>query len=309
MAKHTVKIQDPKGGDAAQRAMLLKVVIHQWKGRSHDKRISDEVAERYEADENMGTYLKQLVAKERLAMIGSLTSQIRQLWYERTLPWLDQGTRILPNALYFKTMEQMDALIHKREDAVLELANKWEEVVEEAKLRLNGLFNEDDYPSPTALRNAYRIQVIPMPFPKGADFRMGVLGPENEVQEAELRAEVDDAVKNAVADATRELWQRIHDVTSKMADRLPAYTVRQRGGKAIVNNPFRDTLVENIRDLVELLPALNVTDDPVLDGLTDKIRDQLCTHDAEALRNDPKLRRQTARAAEKILKEVSDFLG
>lgn len=309
--KHTVQVSN--GGDTASRAMLLKITIHHWRGKRHDRRISDEVAERYQADENMGTYLKQLVAKERLATISAVTHQIRELWYERTLPWIDEGTRIVPNSLYFKTREEIDELVHRREDAVNELALNWEEVVAEAKVRLNGLFLEDDYPSADALRHAYRIDIVPMPFPSGADFRLGVLGPESEKDEAALRAEVDAKVKDALADATRDVWQRVHDVTAKMADRLSAFSpIPQQKGDKIDGrtiSPFRDTLVENVRDLVELLPALNVAGDPILAGLTDKIEKRLCQHDAEELRKDPKLRQKTARAAQEILDHAKGFLG
>lgn len=310
--KHTVQVSNG-GGDTASRAMLLKITIHHWKGKRHDRRISDEVADRYQADANMGSYLKQLVAKERLQSISILTSKIRDLWYERTLPWIDEGTRIVPNSLYLKTREEIDELVHQRQDAVNELALNWEEVVAEAKVRLNGLFLEDDYPSAKVLRDAYRIDIVPMAFPSGADFRLGVLGPESEQDEAALRAEVDAKVKDALADATRDVWQRVHDVTEKMADRLSAFSpIPQRKGDKIDGrtiSPFRDTLVENVRDLVELLPALNVAGDPILAGLTDKISKRLCQHDAEELRQDPKLRQKTAKAAQEILDHAKGFLG
>lgn len=309
MAKHTVKVS--KKQDTAGRAMLLNVTIHHWKGRRHDKQISNEVADRYDADKEMGAYMKRLIAKERLATINGLTSQIRSLWHERTLPWIDEGTRIVPNSLYWKTREDLDALVHKREDAVNELALNWEEVVEEAKVRLNGLFKESDYPTAATLRDAYRIDIKPMPFPSATDFRMGILGPDNEEAEEALRAEHEEAVKAALADATQDLWKRVHEVTKKMVERLDAYKQPAKGEKVDgrTGSPFRDTLVENIRDLVELLPALNVANDPILAGLTDKLSKQLCANDAETLRTDPALRNKTAKAAQEILDQVEGFLG
>jgi hypothetical protein len=307
MAQHTIKLS--KKEDTAQRAMLLQVTIHHWKGRRNDKRISNEVAERHGADANMGAYLKRLVTKERLERIGSLTSQIRDLWYERTLPWLDQGTRILPNSSYFATMGDLDKLIHQRDDAVLDLVHSWEEVVAEAKVRLNGLFNATDYPTPQSLRHAFRVKVTPLPFPSGGDFRLGALGSDAEQDEAALRAATNEAVQEALGEAMRDVFARVHEVTTKMVERLSTYQIVLEGDKESIKNPFRDSLVENVRDLVKLLPGLNVTGDPILAGLTDKMEKQLCRYDADELRDDAKLRKKTAQAAEKILAQVSDFLG
>jgi hypothetical protein len=306
MTQHTVQT------DTAARAMLLKMVVHQWQPRRHDKRVSAEVAERYKADEAMGSYLKRLVTKEQLRKINTLTDKIRDVWLERTLPWLDQGTRILPNAFYFKTLEGLKALIHQRDDAVLELAHNWEAVIEEARVRLNGLFDANDYPSAQVLRDAYRIDIVPMPFPSSDDFRLGVLGPDSEEDEAALRAEHNAAVKAAVGDALRDVWQRIYDATEKVADRLNAYKVspddEKKGGQR-TDNPFRDSLIDNLRELIDILPDLNIADDPMLAGMGDKIRQQLCQYDGQMLRDDGTLRKQTALAAESILAQVSDFLG
>jgi hypothetical protein len=301
MAQHTIKID--KAGTAS-RAMLLSVTIHHWKGRSSDKRVSDEVAEAYDADADMGAYFKRLVVKERLAKINKVTGKIRDLWYARTLPWLDQGTRILPNGSYFETLADLKALVHEREDAVIELVHNWEEVVAEAKVRLNGLFREADYPTAQQLRHAFRVKITPIPFPSGTDFRLGAIGPDPEA-DAALRAEFNEQLNEALGEAMREVWQRVHDVTKKMAENLAAYDPKELGH----GTKFHGSMIEHTRDLVKLLPGLNVTADPILAGLTDRMEKQLCAHDADELRADGKLRQQTAQAAQKILDQVSEFLA
>jgi hypothetical protein len=67
--------------------------------------------------------------------------------------------------------------------------------------------------------------------------------------------------------------------------------------------------VQNVRDLVELLPAFNLTNDQTLDALTRRMRDELCSADAQTLRDDPKARKSVARAAESILDDAREFMA
>lgn len=286
-----------------ERAMLVKVSIHQWTARKHDKKVSDEVAQRHGSDGSMGAYHKDLVAREALKEISELSSQIRTTLYRRTLPWLDDGCRILPAAFYFEAMAEWKALIHKREAKVGEFIAGWDDVVADAKRRLNGLFNERDYPRKEGLGRAFKVDLTVFPLPAGDDFRVP-LGKAEE--EAQIRDQVEERVNELLERATRDVYQRIHDVVEHMLERLRAYKVDENG-KTVTT--FRDSLVENVRDLVGLLPGLNVAGNAELDGMTKQLSDALCVYDAQQLRDSDLLRHQIADRAEKILTEVSDFLA
>jgi len=77
---------------------------------------------------------------------------------------------------------------------------------------------------------------------------------------------------SAVAGAwTEDLWSRLRDGVSHMVDRLNEPESR-----------FHATLVTNIFDLVELLPRLNVTGDPELNGLPKRPPEALHLHGARS---------------------------
>jgi hypothetical protein len=285
-----------------ERAMLVKISIHQWTARRHDKKVSDEVAQRHGSDATMGSYQKDLVAREALKEISEISSQIRTALYKRTLPWLDDGCRILPAAFYFDAMAEWKDLIHRREAKVGEFIANWDAVVADARLKLNGLFDERDYPRKERLPKAFEIDLTVFPLPAGDDFRVP-LGKAEE--EAQIKTQVEDRVNELIERATRDVWGRIHEVVERMVDRLRAYKVEE--GKTV--STFRDSLVENVRDLVGLLPGLNVAGDGELDAMTKRLSDALCVYDAQQLRDSDLLRHQIADRAEKILTEVSDFLA
>lgn len=286
-----------------ERAMLMKISIHQWTARRHDKKVSEEVAQRHGADSSMGAYQKDLVARSALKEICELSSQIRNALYKRTLPWLDDGCRILPATFYFDAMAEWKDLIHKREAKVGEFVDQWDAIVADARQRLNGLFNEADYPRKERLARMFKVDLTVFPLPAGNDFRVP-LGKAEE--EAQIRTQVEDRVNELLERATRDVWRRIHEVVERMVERLRAYSVSVDGK---VESTFRDSLVENVRDLVELLPGLNVAGDAELDAMAVRLRDGLTVYDADQLRESADLRNQVADRAAAILTEVSDFLA
>lgn len=77
---------------------------------------------------------------------------------------------------------------------------------------------------------------------------------------------------------------------------------------AAVATVFRDTLVGNIRDLVKLMPSLNVTEDPALDQFRREIEDTLMKYTADTLRLSTRARTETAAAANNILQRMKDFM-
>jgi hypothetical protein len=92
-----------------------------------------------------------------------------------------------------------------------------------------------------------------------------------------------------------------------MVIRLKGY--KPATDKKRAEGTFRDSLVENIRELVPLLESFNLTDDKALAALTKRIAKELCESDADVLREDEKTRKAVAKAAEDILKQANALMG
>ena len=76
--------------------MLATVSIRQWSAKKADKKATKDVHERNNARSDAGSYRKALVAKAAIEEIQSIAGEARQVHYELTSPWLDNGARILP---------------------------------------------------------------------------------------------------------------------------------------------------------------------------------------------------------------------
>jgi hypothetical protein len=285
-----------------EKAMLAKLKISRWAASKHDKKISADVAAQHGADPTMGRYSKRLVAKERLETIAQIATRARHHHYENTLPWLDDGARILPAANYFDYMAQQNTFRAEFEQAVSAFEKEYPAVVDEARRALNGLFNEDDYPPPDRLRDKFAMQVDVDPMPTAEDFRVALSEDENARIRESIQGRLDDAVQGAIND----VWHRVHDTVAKMVERLRAYEVDAEGK---VHNAFRDSLVGNIRALSELLPKLNITNSDALEVMRQRLADELCSFDAPVLREDPTLRNEIAANAEAILADIKDLMA
>ena len=288
----------------AERAMTITLNISAWSGRKLDRKVSREVNEQHGAAADASRTTKRLLAKTALAAIKGIDNQARAYFYSVTSPWLNNGPRVISNLNYPEAARKLQAFRQDREREVEAFVAAYPALIEEARAaELGDLFDEADYPSPEDIDKRFEFRVNILPLPDAADFRCDLA----DGQIADIKEAIKAASAAALEAAMRDTWQRVYDVTEAMRERLPAYTPGTDGIKA--TGTFHDTLVTNIRSLVDVLPGLNLANDPALSAMVDRLRDELTGYDAQTLRDDADIRQDTAAAAEAILAHVSDYLA
>ena len=276
----------------SDKAMLVKLSISKWSARKHDKKVSREVAASHGTAEDRGRYNKVLVAKEALQAIQKAESAARTYHYDNTLPWKDDGARILPSANYLPYTQEMRELKAEFDCQVTEFLANYPSLLSQARYDLNGLFNEADYPDGFKIQKKFSFDMEIDPMPTAADFRVNLQSDEV----GRIRDEIEVRLNRAQDDAMRDLFTRVYDVVRHMADKL-----------GTPDAIFRDSLVTNVQDLVDLLPRLNLTGDPKLDALRDEVADKLLGYGAEDLRRNQFARKETAQAAQDILAAMAGY--
>ena len=195
-----------------------------------------------------GRYNKQLLrGADKLDELRTLAGQVRQYFYKITLPWTDEGYRLLPANLYFDLTARMREFEASFEQGVEAFLAIYPQYIDQVRPELNGLFREEDYPKAEKLRRKFGVKLEVLPIPTGNDFRVQMSAEE----QARVAREIDSNVRQSLVRGTEDLWSRLRDVVSHMVDRLNEPESRCHA-----------TMVTNVFDLVELLPRLNVTDDP-----------------------------------------------
>ena len=274
--------------------MLVKLTITKWSARKHDKTVSKKVAADYGTAEDRGRYNKILIAQEHLKAISQAENAARTFHYQQTLPWKDDGARILPSANYLEYTAEIRRLKADFEKEVAAFMDAYPALVSQARYELNGLFNQADYPDPAKIGTKFTFEMEVDPLPCAEDFRVTLQGDEVN----QIKSEIAARLKAAEQDAVNDLYNRLHSAVKHMMEKL-----QDKEGI------FRDSLVTNIRDLCELIPRLNFTGDSRLEELRTQAEKDLAAYDPDDLRKNQFARLETADAAADLLAKMAGYTG
>lgn len=263
--------------------MLVDLTIHRWTATKHDRAVSTEIEQKHSAHD-AGRYNKQLIDKANLQLIDELGNQIRAYHYRLTLPWTDKGARLLPSKLFFEYQQGLNALKQQRQKAVNDFLTKYPDLVNAARTRLNTMFQPQDYPSVEYLRSAFDVEIDIMPVPDAGDFRVDIA---REAQD-EVREQIAQSLKARQERAIKDCWNRVREVVSNVVKQC--------------SNPkgrIHDSLMENIKELGNVLDGLNILDDPLITSVSERLRNMYVLPDN--LRQSQTIRHLKSVEAEQIL--------
>ena len=275
------------------KALLVSLNIGGWAGRKLDKRVTKDVAVANNVSTSAGRYNKSLLPNcTMLENIHSKAGLIRTEFYENTLPWNLEGVQLLPTSNYLGFMTQFRRNRTDWESLVDQFVDAYPALRADAQNSLGPLYCDSDYPSQDDMRSKFYMDISVMPMPS-ADFRVQLSSDEV----ARIRLQVEEQVKSAQSAAMQDLWARVYDKVKHIAEKCA-------DPKAI----FRDSMIDNARDLCELLPKLNFADDPQLEAMRQEIESKLLKN-PEILRLHPEIRRDTAADAKAIMDKMSALMG
>ena len=282
--------------DISSRAILVSTHVRVWGGEKRDKTISREICDQKGAAENAVRANKSLLG-DAIGSVQAAERAVRQAVNERTLPWLDDGTRVLKGATFMAFTEAVGEHIRAFDQAVDIFVTAYPTIKEHARIRLGQAFHDSDFPPQRSLRERFGVKLTYLPVPSSDDFRVQLAAEEIEA----VRRNAEEAIRNTVQDAVRDLLDRLREPVAHMATRL---RLMRRHDNGRTEHPFRDSLVENVRAIVRLAPALNLLDDPRISQFCAEIERNLTGYDAVELRASPHLRQDIADRADDILRRM-----
>lgn len=277
-----------------EKAMLVRLSVSQWTAKKYDKKVSSEVIQNNNATSKAGRFNKSLIAQEEINKINAIQQQARLYHYAVTLPWNDEGSRILPSVLYMEYSKKMREFRSEFEGIVSEFIGKYPELKEQAKTNLGNMFNEMDYPSVEKIKGKFAFGIDVYPMPIASDFRVELQADEVE----SIRKDIETKTKTILENSTKDLYNRLYKVVSHLADKL-----------SVTDAIFRNSIISNICDLCNLLPALNITNDPKLEEIRKKIEERICDKNPDDFREDKEIRETTAKEASDILAVMEGYIG
>jgi hypothetical protein len=275
----------------AHKALLANLKISQWTGKKNDRQATNTVENSYSTRGNVGQYSKKLLpGASELENIQRLAGMIRVFFYRETLPWFSDGSRILSSKNYMDFTKAFREKKQEYDNAVADFVKEYPTLKADAKVKLGSLFVDSEYPDVGYLASTFSCEISFMPIPEVGDFRVQILDEEKQ----SFLARMKETENNALQDC----WNRLHGVVSKAAEKL--------------QNPesvFRDSLIENIQDICQLLPKLNVMDNPDLEAMRLQVEKLLCEVKPGDCRNSVAERKTAAAKLDDITSKMSVFMG
>ncbi len=273
------------------RAMLVSVKISQWTARKMDKRATETANSVHKADPRAGAYNKKMLpGAVELEEVATIATQARKFFYEQTLPWMTDGSRIISSQNYLPFAKEMQKFKAKYEQATKEFVTAYPRLQKEARQLLGDLYNDDEYPHKSEIGDRFGLEIDYLPMPDVKDFRTDVTDKD--------RRDLEKKLQKVQQEAMRDLWTRLHGVVKNAADKLAE-------PKAI----FRDSLLENIREMVSLLPKLNISDDAALEKARRELEKTVSNFEPDDLRTDAKERAKASKQLSDIEAKMGAFMG
>jgi hypothetical protein len=290
-------IKNISAPNLSSSAILIDFSVSQWTGRKLDKRASEEVEVSNSASLGVANVHKRIMGKcPELDAIHKFVGNLRNSHYSMTLPWSDQGLRIVTTM----GLEKYTKAMTERQQQFEKLVGKFIQVyatrINEAKTTLGNLFVSDDYPSLEMMQSKFGWRLNFIPIQESGDFRVDIGNEQAEVLKEQYTKYYDTQYTNAMND----LWDRLYKPLARMSERLDYPEDADKDTKKV----FTKTLVSNVTEVLDLLKAFNVNDDRDMEMAHKKLRHALNGVTPEALREDDHLRLDTKRTVDEVIKNL-----
>jgi hypothetical protein len=276
-------------------SVIVEMNLSVWTANKIDRRATENVTCDAGANRNAAKVHKNLMAGTNLRKdIADFAAGCRTWHLRKTLPWADQGARLLPTSLFLDYKTEANARRDKFNAMVDEFITNYPTLVYNAQAELGTLFNVNDYPSVEEVRSKFGLRLVFSPVPEAGDFRLDV--PTSELNA--LKNQYEDSFKDRIADAMREPWDRLHKLLTGMSEKL----VEPEGeGKKL----FHESFVTNAEALCELLTHLNITQDPTLEAARVQLVQAMTGADIIDVRESPAVRADIKSRVDNILSQFN----
>lgn len=271
------------------KAMLVSLNITKPKMTTKDRKATED-AEQANNAHGAGAYIKRLYPKHLLDPIISVENEARGYLYSRTLPW-SKGTQLLPSTRYMEFAMQMRKYETAFYQAVTAFLSNYANVMQEAQRVQGALFDVSEYPDLSYLKDEFSMRTRYFPIADSGDFRLKV---EAETL-AEIKKEAEESIRLTLGESMQEPYRRLYEAVARIHTQCSKPESR-----------IYDSLMDNLDELLDVLPDLNFAGDKNLEALLEQCRASISVH-PEALRTDPDIKASVAEQAKTILSKMAAF--
>ena len=285
-----------------EKAILIKVELKKWGGTKVDKGLSEEIAEKHDVDSKHFSVSKKLTNSKNLKEIKKIDGLIRTdciysgAGYRGYChAWDNQGTYLLPIDAKAKFEKRFAEYRDSRELYVRDFLKEYPDIIEQAKENLGSTFDINDFPTLDDIRDCFTCDVIKSPIPSTDDIRVNL-----------SKDEIDELKSNAKQEHDAKLSEVTGAVVDKVQGVLGHFSEKIKSGET-----FRDSTIDKVIDLCDVLPSLNVAGDSKIHNAHQELMDIFVGNniDADTLRKDKDKANEIATKTDAVLDDLGGWLN
>jgi len=229
-----------------------------------DEHITSEVQSEHSIGRDGGAWVKKLYPSKDgkpspLAAIQSIVTQARKFHAMQTLR--SSFGDLLPSVAYSDYNARMEDYRRKFDDEADYFALRFPQILHDCAEVLNGTFDRANYPSEHSVRSRFSFTLATAPLPRSSDMLVKYLGEE---QTAAVQANLARQVEIAATNGVKQAMERVLTQVAHITDVLTRPSTK-----------IYDSLIENLAELLKLVPAFNLTNDPQLASLVQRCQSDL----------------------------------
>lgn len=288
----------------ASNYLLCDLQIRSWAGRGTDKDATKEVIESKGATKDAGKFNKNLMASARqeLDIVHKQAASLRHFFYARTLPWTtggdgttQRGDRIIASAVAMDFLQEFKGFKLEYDVAVKALVAVWDLRVGQAMQNLGQMADVTKYPSATEIPKKFAISLDMNPIPAQSAFeRLNVPAALATALGRRHKAVAEQHVANAMNEMKDRMLTELERINTQMSKHANGEKTR-----------LYESLITNMQGLVQMARNMNLTNNPHLTELAEKIELKLLAHPVQVYKDDPGKAAELASSARELATEAA----
>ena len=261
--------------------------------RKMDKRATRQVIATNHAQTGSANVSKKLIKSTPHDDMTKLVASIRGYHRDQTVPWGDLGDRLVSNVTLIDYKNNMAQLEDEFWDLAQQILDDYPQAVAQAQLQLGDMFNEEEYPSVETLKRKFKFTLTFEAVPEVGDFRVDI----GNQAASEMREQYKQVLESRINAVKQDLAERLMEPLQRMSRGLDYKEGEKPTG-------FRDTLVDNVLSITELMRTCNLSNDARLTDIQQQLKRTLTGVTPDGLRRDPHLRAKTKQDVDAIIKNL-----
>lgn len=237
------------------------------------RELSRETAANHGADErSLKTSVTWMPADKR-KLIGGAVAALRAAFNSRTLPWEDGGWRVVPADRYTHLMDQVAERKATVESAVNDIRRDWDDIMADAKKRLNGALKLVELPTRDEYADGFSVDLTSTCVVAPDDVRITGL---DDATLDRIRRQVKDKIGAKITASVELLGNQVVEMLNDLMQRMEKPD--QKGVRY-------DGWVKWARQTIENIRPLNITNNAGINALLDRVEAIAKAIDPHSMRN------------------------